>query len=132
MKLNSNKIAIILSVILTALCVISILCLIFYPKRNKSYTAYIYVDGVLYDSIPLNEVNTPYSFRIFTEDGHYNEIQVEYNSIGISAADCPNLLCVKQGPISNNLLPITCLPHHLVIELKTIIHPANQPDAITH
>lgn len=132
MKMKPNKIAMILSVILTALCVISILCLMFYPKRNKTYTAYIYVDGVLHDSILLNEVTTSYSFRICTKDGHYNEIQVEGKSIGISAADCPDLLCVKQGTISNNLLPITCLPHHLVIELKPITLPENQPDAITH
>lgn len=132
MKTKPKKTAFILSGMLALLCVISILCLIFYPNMNKSYTAHIYVDGVLYESIPLYEVTAPYNFRIHTENGHYNDIWVEPGTIGISSADCPDLLCVKQGAISHNLLPITCLPHHLVIELEPITFPANQPDAITH
>ena len=132
MKTKPTKIALILSGVLAILCFISILCLLLYPKLDKRYIAYIYVDGILYESIPLYEITTPYSFRICTETGAYNDIYVESGSICISSADCPDRVCVKQGAITNNLLPITCLPHHLVIALKPVNLPVNQPDAITH
>ncbi|MBR4084300.1 MAG: NusG domain II-containing protein [Lachnospiraceae bacterium] len=131
MKKTTKK-AILLSTILTLLCVFSILTLLFYPKQNRSYTALIYVDGKLYESLSLSEVTSSYNFTITTPNGHYNEIRVEQGTIRISSADCPDLLCVKQGPITNNLLPITCLPHHLVIELTPINSPPNLPDAISH
>ncbi len=129
---KSSKIALLLSAILIILCIFSILSLYFYPKQNRQYIAHIYVDGNLYETIPLYEIASPYSFTITTNDGHYNKIQVEQGTIRISSADCPDLLCVKQGPITNNLLPITCLPHHLVVELTPINLSANRPDAITH
>lgn len=127
-----NKIAILLSALLIILCIFSILTLFLFSKQNGQYIAHIYVDGNLYESIPLYDVASPYSFTINTTDGHYNEIHVEQGSIRISSADCPDLLCVKQGPITNNLLPITCLPHRLVIKLESFVTPSNQPDAITH
>ncbi len=129
---KTNKIALLLTAILIVLCIFSILTIFLIPKQNQQYTAHIYVDGSLYESIPLYNIVSPYSFTIITADGHYNEIHVEQGTIRISAADCPDLLCVKQGPITNNLLPITCLPHHLVIELTPGISTADQPDAITH
>ncbi len=129
---KTSKIALLLSAILVILCFFSILILFLFPKQGRQYTAHIYVDGKLYESIPLYNITSPYSFTITTAHGHYNEIYVEQGSIRISSANCPDLLCVKQGPITNNLLPITCLPHHLVIELSPDNSSANQPDAITH
>lgn len=129
---KTNKIALLLSAILVILCLFSILALFLFPKQNQQYTAHIYVDGNLYESIPLYDIASPYSFNITTSDGHYNEIHVEQGTIRIASADCPDLLCVKQGAITNNLLPITCLPHHLVIELTPNTSSADQPDAITH
>ena len=129
---KTSKIALLLTVILVILCICSILTLFFYSKQNRHYNALIYVDGKLYESISLYDVASPYHFTITTADGHYNEISVEQGTIQITSADCPDLLCVKQGPITNNLLPITCLPHHLVIELTPADPTANQPDAITH
>ncbi len=129
---KTSKIALLLSVILIILCFFSILSLFLFSKQNRQYTAHIYMDGTLYESIPLYDIASSYSFTITTSDGHYNEIIVEPGTIRISSADCPDLLCVKQGPITNNLLPITCLPHHLVIELTPDNLAADLPDAITH
>lgn len=129
---KTNKIAILLSALLIILCIFSILTLFLFSKQNGQYIAHIYVDGSLYKSIPLYDIDSPYGFTITTTDGHYNEIHVEQGSIRIASADCPDLLCVKQGSVTNNLLPITCLPHHLVIKLIPNTSTANQPDAITH
>ena len=52
------------------------------------------------------------------EDGSgANTVQVERGRIRISAADCPDQVCVKQGWISGGAVPIICLPHRLTIEI---------------
>lgn len=132
MKSNPRKTAFILSVILLVLCTFSLLWILLYPGQDGAYTAYIHIDGALYKTIPLDEVDTPYEFTIQAENGHYNTICVEPGSIRISSANCPDLICVKQGEITNSLLPITCLPHKLVISLKPTGDTADTPDAITH
>lgn len=132
MKSKPHKKAFILSLILMVLCTFSLLWILLYPGNNRAYTAYIHVDGALYKTIPLAEVVTPYEFLIQTSDGHYNKIYVETGSIRISSADCPDLICVRQGAITNSLLPITCLPHKLVISLKPTDATEDTPDAISH
>ena len=52
-------------------------------------------------------------------------------AICISEASCPDKICVGQGYISNSLVPITCLPHKLVIELRAD-NAASDLDAISH
>ena len=132
MKTKIQTTTYILTGIIFFLCALSIIFLLFYPKKNVSYCAHIYVNGTLYDTIPLQDITSAYSIRITTEDGHYNDLYIKSGSICISAADCPDLICVKQGPITNNLLPITCLPHNLVIELKPTDVTLDIPDATTH
>lgn len=133
MKNKPYKSLFLLIGILVLLCLISILYLMRFPQQEKNYTAYIYVDGVLYETIPLQTISSPYRFRITTAEGHFNEITVSPGAICISKADCPDLICVKQGTITHSLLPITCLPHKLVIELKENNTPVpNTPDAIAH
>lgn len=94
-----------------------------YNKNNASdavsnkITAEIYQDGALLYQIDLTAVDEPYTITVTATDGGENRIAVEKNRIGMIAADCPDKLCVKQGFIHSSLLPITCLPHHLVIQI---------------
>ncbi len=53
-----------------------------------------------------------------TGDGEYNDILVENGKIRIADASCPDKLCVNMGYISEPLMPITCLPNHLVIRIE--------------
>ena len=46
-----------------------------------------------------------------------NTVQVEPGRIRVSAADCPDQVCVHQGWISTGVVPIVCLPHQIVIEI---------------
>ncbi len=135
MKIYKYKTAFILTGILTLLCLAAIVCLLQRPQQAKgNYTAYIYVNGELYEAIPLWQVTVPYQLTIASDDGGYNTILIQPDAIAITAADCPDQICVKQGAITNNLLPITCLPHGLVIELKSseTAQDSNPPDIITH
>lgn len=104
--------------------------------RNSaaSYTACVYQDGRLLQSIPLDQAAETYHFTLEAAAGGYNIIEVSPGGIAITEADCPDQLCVLQGRITDSLLPITCLPHRLVIELKPSDSASfgSSPDAVAY
>lgn len=114
-----RKRAIFLSIALLVLFIISGVFLIYrFRDVSKPYTAYIYQNGILTETIDLSMVTSSYTLIYRTNDGGENHILVEPGSIAVVSANCPDKVCVHQGTIRNSLLPITCLPHGLVIELK--------------
>lgn len=84
--------------------------------RNGS-RAVISVDGQLWDTVDLTAVKEPYEFTVETERG-WNTLRVSPGQIQVVDADCPGHDCVQQGAISDGVIPIVCLPHRLVIEIK--------------
>lgn len=84
---------------------------------SAATTASVYVDGKLYDTYDLSAAVIPYEVTIESEYG-YNTIRVSHGAIAVSAADCEGQDCVRQGEIRDSLLPIVCLPHHVVIEIE--------------
>lgn len=114
-----RKRALFLGIILLFIIIASgIFLCIRYRDTSDHYTAYIYQNGNLIKTIDLSSVTEEYTLSITAEDGGINHILVQPGAISVVHADCPDLVCVHQGAIRNNLLPITCLPHKLVIELK--------------
>lgn len=111
---------------------------IFAARSSKAGSACrfaeIYQDGELLESIPLDSVAEAYTFTVTGKSGGRNEIEVRPGSIGIISADCPDRLCVHQGFISTSLLPVTCLPNHLVIQIRTEedLSAENPPDIFTY
>ena len=95
--------------------------------RTGSSTALIYQDGECIRTIALDDVSKPFSFTVEWEDG-YNVIEVERGRIRVAAADCPDQVCVRQGWISNSVVPVACLPHRLVIRLES---PGSGVDGVT-
>ncbi|MGI5935437.1 MAG: NusG domain II-containing protein [Oscillospiraceae bacterium] len=81
--------------------------------------AKIYVDGELIESIDLNAVVLPYEFTVESPRG-YNKVLVEHGRISVIEADCPDHLCIKQGAIETDAIPIVCLPHRLVIMIEGV------------
>lgn len=77
----------------------------------------IYQNGGFLQSIPL-KADTSSQFTIIGENGCYNEVTVKNGAIAITEANCPDKLCIHQGYISNSLLPITCLPNRVVIQVR--------------
>lgn len=84
---------------------------------HEGTIADIYIDGELYEKIDLNAVVTPYDKKIKTENG-YNIIHVEHGGISVIDSDCRDRICVHQGVISDDAVPIVCMPHRLVIEIE--------------
>ena len=88
-----------------------------YPAEGVGHTAVIYVDGEVYDTVDLAAVAVPYEFTVKTEYG-YNTVRVSPGAIEVAEADCSEQVCVNQGTITDGFIPITCLPHHMVIRIE--------------
>lgn len=126
--------ALIIGAILTVLVAVSAAFLFDLWKKAPSkgtMTAQIFQNGELIKSIDLNQVKESYTFTVTGDNGCTNTIEVRPQSIGIISADCPDKLCISQGFIHNSLLPVTCLPNRLVIQISSS-DKGPLPDSLTH
>ena len=64
----------------------------------------------------VTELTLPYE-----TDGQekHNHIRIENEQIAVTAADCPDKICIQTGAISHAGEIIACLPHQLIIEIKS-------------
>ena len=85
------------------------------PHGHSAPYALITGDGGIFRRVDLSE---DAEFTI-GHDGMENTITVENNAIRISRTDCPNGLCVRQGAISKKNQVIVCIPHKLIIEIRS-------------
>ena len=115
--ITTTKLWIALAILALFLC--SLLTILFKQKNVSSLagTAYIYQNGVLIRTIDLQQTSS-LSFTIWGENDAFNVIDVKDGTIAVTNASCPDLICVHQGAINSNLIPITCLPNHLVISVS--------------
>lgn len=113
-------------------------CLLFLwraARQEGLWTAEIYQDGKLLQTIPLYQVQAPYLLEITGSDGGRNRIEVRPDSIGVVWADCPDKRCVRQGFLYSPALPVACLPNRLVIRLRPPENTpgdASAPDAVAY
>ncbi|MCI8303504.1 MAG: NusG domain II-containing protein [Lawsonibacter sp.] len=91
--------------------------LLFQSRSAPSPVARITRDGAVVEEIPLDQVAAPYTITLEDSLGT-NLVQVERGRIRIAEADCPDQVCVNQGWISDGTVPVICLPHRLVIEIR--------------
>lgn len=85
--------------------------------KQPEKIARIYQQDKLLYEIDLNQVTQSYTITIDGENGAENVVLVEQGQISMESASCPDHLCVKQGAISNGILPIICLPNHIRISI---------------
>ncbi len=86
-------------------------------RRADGNIANVYVDGKCVRSVDLSKVTESFDFTVETKTGT-NVIRVEPGRIRVKEADCPDLVCVHQGWVSDSANPIVCLPHRLVIKIE--------------
>ena len=82
--------------------------------RKDALVARIMQDGKIINEIDLSTVTDPYEFSVSCDEGS-NTIRVEKGRICVIDADCPDKICVNTGYITNDEIPIVCLPHKLSI-----------------
>ena len=90
----------------------------FFIMQSPGNRALVYQDGVLIDDLDLAGVSEPFSLEVHSTDG-VNILSVETGRIRVSMADCSDGTCVRQGWLSQGVVPIVCLPHRLVVRLDS-------------
>lgn len=88
------------------------------PAQASGIYAEVTIDGELYKRIPLTAHHGHDEMDIHTKYGN-NTVVVEDETIAITDADCPDRICVSMGKASKPGNIIVCLPHKLVIEVKS-------------
>ena len=81
---------------------------------SADYALVTDADGVEY-TLPLDEDQT---LTVSTDLGT-NVVVVEDGGVCVSKADCPNQDCVETGVVDQVGEQIICLPHELVVEVKS-------------
>ena len=109
------------------LCITSVLLL--HRYRPDTLVAEIYQDGALVQTIDLTALKEPQEI-LLTNGEKENQILAENGQIAMLSANCPDHLCVRQGPIQNGIYPIVCLPNKVVIKL--VSGKDSAVDAITN
>lgn len=89
--------------------------------------AVVQVNGSVYKEIPLSEHHGTDTFTIQTNSG-YNTVVVKDQTIGIVEADCPDKICIQEGFIRNPGETTVCLPHKVMIEIRSTA--TEEPDII--
>ena len=83
----------------------------------------VYIDGVLSESYSLGEDLTVDIAGV----GGVNRLRVKGGEATVEYADCPDGICESHRPISRSGESIVCLPHKVVITVKSV-RDANAPD----
>jgi len=105
MKKTKNDIMLVAALLLLALAVWGVVKL----TEKPGAVAVVTVDGTEVGRYPLSEDITE------SLAGGGNVLRIEAGEAYIEHADCPDLLCVKQGRIKSAGESIVCLPHKLVV-----------------
>lgn len=113
--------------IILLVCIASVFLL--HAYQPKALVAEIYQDGALVRTIDLTALNDPQEI-LLTNGEKENRILAENGQILMHSANCPDRLCVRQGPIQNGIYPIVCLPNKVVIKL--VSNKDSAVDAVTN
>ena len=111
------KICVLIVVLLAAASIAAAAVIHFMPANSR--IAEIYQDGELIRTIDLKTVSEPVELTLEGDHGAYNIVRAEQGKIAIIEASCPDKVCVHTGYISDSLMPITCLPNHVIIRIRT-------------
>jgi len=90
--------------------------IIFFLTGSPGMKVHIYQEGNLLKEIDVSASAQPQSFHIESDRG-YNIVVIETGRVRVLDADCPDMICVHQGWVSDSFTPIICLPNRLVIRL---------------
>ncbi|MCR8844663.1 NusG domain II-containing protein [Paenibacillus sp. SC116] len=96
-------------------------------NHNMTMTAEITVDGKLFKQVTLTEEEQ--IITVPTDHGT-NVLKVHNHGIEMIEADCPDQVCLSFGFVSRKGDTIVCLPHRVLVELKTDQAEESEIDAV--
>lgn len=88
-------------------------------KPSTDYTAVVSHNGTVLKRVNITTLKktTHYTYR--AKDGHYNTITFEPKRVAITKANCTDQVCVRRGWIHKPGQTIVCLPHKVLVEIKS-------------
>ncbi len=107
---------------LTVAAAIGCAASIFLGKNSSSGTAYAYIyqDGKEITRLPLDGSADGEIVTVTGENGEENVIEVKKSRVHMKSATCPDKQCVNMGWRERPDVPIVCLPHKVVIDIKEV------------
>lgn len=108
---KGDKVVILIVVIVAAALAIWFAC----KQEQTADCVQIELAGELYGSYSLSQNQ---AILVESEYGK-NKIVIENGQVSMQEADCPDRYCVAHHAISKAGETIVCLPHKLVVEIKT-------------
>ncbi|MDO5154648.1 MAG: NusG domain II-containing protein [Eubacteriales bacterium] len=90
-------------------------CYILFGRTRLGNQVVIVLDGKEYGTYSLDQNQ---DIMVKGEKG-YNQVRIEDCMVWIVDADCPDRYCVKQGKTNDRHKSLICLPHELVVEVKS-------------
>ncbi len=114
-----------LSILLSAGVLLAVF--IYFPRTSVGTYVEIRVDGEKTAAYPLSADRRE---TVHTASGE-NTIMIQNGAVSMTAADCPDKVCVSMRRISRSGETIVCLPHKLVLEIKNSGNGGNSLDAVT-
>lgn len=108
-------------IIISVILIVCILLSVYLLSHKQSRTvANVYVDGSCMFSVDLSQVTESYEEKITYGNDGFNTLKISPGAICVSDANCPDKVCQRSGSISDGLVPIVCLPHHLVVKIEEV------------
>ncbi len=101
--------------------------LIYFPRSSAGTYVEIRVDGKKAAAYSLSADRRE---TLHTASGE-NTIIIKDGAVSMAAADCPDKVCVSMRRISRSGETIVCLPHKLVLEIRSGESETSPLDAVT-
>ena len=114
--------------ILSLVIAVSLLGLGFLLFRGEGDTVSVAVDGEPFGVYPLS-VDRTVEIRTGEQSEQRNLLIIQDGKAYVSEASCPDGICAAHRPISRRGESIVCLPHRVVITVRTAAH-TTEPDII--
>ncbi|ETY74791.1 NusG domain II-containing protein [Lactiplantibacillus fabifermentans] len=86
---------------------------------GTTYTAVVSHDGKVLKKVNLTNLKKTRHYTYRAKDGDYNTVTFETKRVAITKANCTDQVCVRRGWIHKPGQTIVCLPHKLLIEIKS-------------
>ncbi len=124
MKLPKTDIIFLVILITTGLF---LTILIYFPRNSAGTYVEIRVDG---EKTAAYSLSADHRETLHTASGE-NTIIIRDGAVSMSDADCPDKVCVSMRRISRSGETIVCLPHKLVLEIRSSGSETSPLDAVT-
>lgn len=118
-RFGRNDIILISVIVIISVALLLVWKLVYLKGQNSDSDAFVRVtvDGKVYGTYPLSKDDT---IEIKNVDGDVtNTLVIKDGVADVTAADCPDHLCVKQKAISKEGESIICLPNKVVVTVKS-------------